>query len=540
MDNVSDILMIGEGQGDQLGFSVSTAGDVNNDGYDDVLIGAHSNDAGGEKRGKAYLRISPYVVADEGDELHLIGDFTDPDVGDTHTIEWDFGDGNTVTGNLTPFHAYGDDGVYDPTLTVTDNQGGVGSKSVRVMVNNVAPVAEAGGPYSGVVGIPVNIAGSCFDPGYLDTHTYTWDMDRNGYYGERTGATTSWTWNTIDTHYIMLMVIDDDGGVGYDIATVVIQSENRPPVADAGEDRTVYEGDVVYFDGTTSFDPEGNSIEFSWDFDAYVDSDGDGDPTNDIDATSPTPSYIYGDDGVYTVSLTVVDHQGLSDTDTCNITVLNLDPTAAVVSATMEVEIGLRVAGRKYNDVGMALFEDGFPVGYVSMERIPGSPDAQMVWIPITLDMTKTYTATVTYMPEDPPNLGSNPVWIYIMFENGSIKKIHHTFNIQQSMKRDSEHWNHVEPWEVDINSFLIGYEMTLIANATDQGSDDLTFQWSFGKVTTYYNNGMSPDPYPSPDGVFPFSAVDTTEHVYSGEETITLEVADDDGGITTTTLGLN
>jgi len=45
----------GEVSNDRAGFSVSSAGDVNGDGFDDVLIGADDNDEGGENSGKAYI-----------------------------------------------------------------------------------------------------------------------------------------------------------------------------------------------------------------------------------------------------------------------------------------------------------------------------------------------------------------------------------------------------------------------------------------------------------------------------------------------------
>ena len=45
----------GDGISDYAGFSVSSAGDVNGDGRDDLLIGAHANDAGGINAGAAYL-----------------------------------------------------------------------------------------------------------------------------------------------------------------------------------------------------------------------------------------------------------------------------------------------------------------------------------------------------------------------------------------------------------------------------------------------------------------------------------------------------
>ena len=55
MDNLADVILTGEADFDNFGISLAAAGDVNHDGFSDVIVGAHLNDAGGNEAGRAYI-----------------------------------------------------------------------------------------------------------------------------------------------------------------------------------------------------------------------------------------------------------------------------------------------------------------------------------------------------------------------------------------------------------------------------------------------------------------------------------------------------
>ena len=57
INTTADVTLTGAAAGDNFGYSVSTAGDVNGDGYSDVIVGAYQNDAGGSNAGRAYIYL---------------------------------------------------------------------------------------------------------------------------------------------------------------------------------------------------------------------------------------------------------------------------------------------------------------------------------------------------------------------------------------------------------------------------------------------------------------------------------------------------
>ena len=55
LDGSNGFRLDGENPNDRSGYSVSSAGDVNGDGYDDVIIGAHGANPNGDDSGSSYV-----------------------------------------------------------------------------------------------------------------------------------------------------------------------------------------------------------------------------------------------------------------------------------------------------------------------------------------------------------------------------------------------------------------------------------------------------------------------------------------------------
>ena len=76
--SVADAILIGEEAGDNASYarSLAFAGDVDGDGFDDVLVGARSNDSGGADAGTAYLFYGPVYGTNDlsAADARLIGE----------------------------------------------------------------------------------------------------------------------------------------------------------------------------------------------------------------------------------------------------------------------------------------------------------------------------------------------------------------------------------------------------------------------------------------------------------------------------------
>jgi PKD repeat protein len=156
----SPVTLNGSGTYDPEGKVISYEWDLDNDGvYDDATgvtpayiwnddysgsIGLRVTDAGGtisEATTTVTINnVPPTVEAGPNISGVLIdspvsfnGSFTDPGTLDAHTVVWNFGDVSpTVNGTLTPTHTYTTSGNYIVTLTVTDDDGGIGTDTLAI------------------------------------------------------------------------------------------------------------------------------------------------------------------------------------------------------------------------------------------------------------------------------------------------------------------------------------------------------------------------------------------------------------------------
>ncbi|MEM8533246.1 MAG: PKD domain-containing protein [Chloroflexota bacterium] len=110
--------------------------------------------------------------------------------------------------------------------------------------------------------------------------------------------------------------------------------ENKPPVAIAAA--TVMDDDVgqtVAFSSTLSTDPEGDAMDYRWDF-------GDGNTSDEAN-----PVHTYTQPGAYNVQLTVTDYWNVQDTDTITIKTASPSvPEAEVTTSDGRFGVGEKLA----------------------------------------------------------------------------------------------------------------------------------------------------------------------------------------------------
>ena len=145
--------------------------------------------------------------------------------------------------------------------------------------------------------------------------------------------------------------------------------------------------------------------------------------------------------------------------------VMTLEKNAGevTVGAYVIADFRLRIAGEKWHDVILTLYDGNISAAFASITRYPGSPDDQSVTIyDVKINLFDSFTAIIEYTPIDDPNngqwWGDDPCWLILTFQDGDTVRLKHNFNV-----RHNKTWI----WIVDdftpyVKGHPITYEATI------------------------------------------------------------------------------
>ena len=191
---------------------------------------------------------------------------------------------------------------------------------------------------------------------------------------------------------------------------------NLPPVSDAGPDQTVNEGQLVYLDGSDSYDPDQDPLTYFWQQAA----------SDPIQVTLANPTAVnpgftaptgLSQNTVLTFNLVVNDGQADSLADSVVITVLVSNPvysniaSLATVTASSENTATGQLAVKAVDGVA-----DGFPGDYT--KEWATLKEKSGAWLQLTWPSSYLVDRIILY---DRPNTGDQILSATLSFSDGSI-----------------------------------------------------------------------------------------------------------------------
>jgi hypothetical protein len=337
----------------------------------------------------------------EGTRISLASSVIDPGILDRFTYAWSVtknGDQFAAGTNAGFIFTPDDNGTYVVTLTVTDDDGGVGTDSRTVAATNVDPTATVtGAPTSSPEGTAISLGGTETDPSSVDMEagfTYAWGVTKNGSpYGSGTAASFSFTPDDNGTYVVSLTATDKDGGASATATRSIGVANVAPTVAITGAPDSSPEGTEISL-GSVVTDPSSVDTAAGFIYAWSVTKNG----SAYAGGTAATFSFTPDDGGSYVVSLTITDKDGGSCAAAAeSIAVTNVAPAAPVVTGISEdrgaagdgitSDNTLVISGTADANSTVELFQDSVSIGTTTAS---GSG----VW---SFDYTATSLADGTY-----------------------------------------------------------------------------------------------------------------------------------------------
>ena len=282
----------------------------------------------------------PDLSVAPGQKFTLSGERSRDADGAIANWRWDVHGSDAVLEGARPETSFERPGIYTITLTVTDDSS-AGNRTAQDDVTievNQRPVAAAGRDLFSD-SLRVVLDGSASADADNDGLSYRWDFGDGGS-GE--GAVVEHTYATGGIYPILLTVDDGRGLANSRNSNATTVRINRPPEAQAGDNKQACIGDVVVFDGSSSTDPDNGLLRYVWDF-------GDG-----AGAEIVNPTKIFAAPGTYRVQLKVTDESGLKNASSSDEALVSVLP-APVARAGEDMKIcantPVRFDGRKSTDV---------------------------------------------------------------------------------------------------------------------------------------------------------------------------------------------
>jgi len=399
-------------------------------------------------------------------------------------------DGDHMYDTMEFEYNFTEPGVYNVELVVSDSIGQDSDPDViEVTVLDVtAPTADAGPDQEVHNGTLVEFAGSGAD-NVDEPLSYLWSFVYDDELETLTGESPTFTFSIMGIYTVTLLVEDAAGNSVTDNVVITV-TDLVDPVADAGTDQTVLEGDTVTFDGAGSSDADGPIADYTWEF-TYDDA------TETLTGSAPT--FKFEIPGVYEVTLTVEDGVGNSDDDTVSITVLANDPPVADAGADQTVTVGDLV---ELNASGSADPNDDVMDFVWTFTYDEGEEELTGENVSFTFDIAGTYTITLN-----------------VTDDRGGYD----TDEVVVTVEDEAEPTNEAPVAHAgDDQTVTVGDEVTFDGSDSSDDSEIVNYTWSFT-----YDEDMQ-----TLTGVSPVFTFDI-----AGTYTVTLTVEDEDGETDTDTV---